>query len=304
MVAADKARCRQTHPAIFAAPRRRGNVHVLFTRPTVPVEQPVSTVQVMVPPAAATAATDHRRVPMDAIHNFRDMGGYRTDTGGLTRWRTLYRADGLYRATAGDVAVIEALGIRTVVDLRTDWELEERGTYERHTTARFLHIPILDATWSRSGHPEFDRDVDFLLWAYRDMLAIGRARFVDSFDALAADDALPAVFHCAAGKDRTGLLAALLLGSIGVVDDDIVDDYALTAEGMERMKVWAEATFPELADRMKDTPSAMLAALPDAMRAILDEIRESHGTIRAYVESIGVAPEVIDRLAQRLVQPS
>jgi protein-tyrosine phosphatase len=246
---------------------------------------------------------DDRLVPLEAIHNFRDMGGYRTASGGRTRWRTLFRADGLYRATPDDVATIEALGIRTVVDLRTDWELSERGSYEPFTAAQFLHIPILDATWSRDGHPEFDRDVDFLLWAYRDMLNVGTVRFVQAFEALAAPAAFPAVFHCAAGKDRTGLLAALLLGSIDVVDDDIIADYALTADGMDRMRVWAEASFPELADRMKDTPSAMLAALPDAMRGILDDLRTEHGTVRDYVESIGVAPSTIERLAAQLVEP-
>ena len=78
---------------------------------------------------------------------------------------------------------------------------------------------------------EFDDDGDFLHWAYSDMLATGGADVRRAIDVLAAPGALPAVFHCAAGKDRTGLLAVLVLGPLGVPHDDIVADYALDAPG-------------------------------------------------------------------------
>ena len=102
---------------------------------------------------------------------------------------------------------------------------------------------------------------------------------------------MPAVFHCAAGKDRTGLLAALLLGSLGVSHDDIVADYTLTVEGMARFRVWAAREWPEWAERMASMPPAFTAALPEAMRHILDELCAEHGSIRNYVRSIGVSDD-------------
>lgn len=247
------------------------------------------------------ATTTPRLIELEAVHNFRDMGGYATSDGRETAWRMLYRADGLYHATPADVAVIESLGLCTVIDLRTDGELAERGSYQPHTAARFHHVPVLDLTWSVVDHPEYEHDIEFLVWAYRDMLRLGSQRIADTFHLLAAPGALPAVFHCAAGKDRTGLVAALLLGSLGVIDEHICADYALTQDGMNRMRAWAQHAYPTMFPAMAAVPSAMLAALPEAIQVVLDDVRASHGSVRGFVESIGVGAAEIDHLVERLL---
>jgi len=243
-----------------------------------------------------------RLVALEAVHNFRDLGGYATADGRTTRWRVLFRADGLYRLTPADVEALEPLGLHTVIDLRSDPELDERGRFpvDAHPVV-FHHLPVVDTTWSAEERPKFDRDEDFLIWAYGDMLEIGRPRFAKAFELLAEPDALPAVFHCAAGKDRTGLLAALLLGSLGVSHDDIVDDYSLTTEGMERFRVWAAREWPEFTDRMASMPAAFTMALPDAMRHILEQLTVEHGSIRAYVRSIGVSEATLETLESVLL---
>jgi protein-tyrosine phosphatase len=239
---------------------------------------------------AETANDPDRLVALEAVHNFRDLGGYRTADGRTTRWRTLFRADGLYRLTAADIVTLEPLGLRTVIDLRSAPELNERGRFpvEAHPVV-FHHLPVVDTTWAQGERPHYERDEDFLIWAYQEMLTIGAPRFALAFDALVEADALPAVFHCAAGKDRTGILAALLLGALGVSHDDIVADYTLTVAGMARFRVWAEREWPEFAERMASMPAAFGKALPEAMQHILDELCTQHGTIRNYVRSIGVS---------------
>ena len=243
-----------------------------------------------------------RLVALEAVHNFRDLGGYASADGRRTVWRTLFRADGLYRLTPADVVALEPLGLRTVIDLRSAPELDERGRFpvDAHPVI-FHHLPIIDATWAMGDRPGYDRDEDFLIWAYQEMLTIGAPRFAAAFDALAAPGALPAVFHCAAGKDRTGLLAALILGSLGVSHDDIVADYVLTVEGMERFRVWAAREWPEWFDRMASMPPAFTAALPEAMSHILDELCAAHGTIRNYVKSIGVTEATLATLESVLL---
>ncbi|MEP7111690.1 MAG: tyrosine-protein phosphatase [Ilumatobacteraceae bacterium] len=243
-----------------------------------------------------------RLVSLEAVHNFRDLGGYATADSRTTKWRTLFRADGLYRLTATDVATLEPLGLRTVIDLRSDIELDERGRFpvEAHPVV-FHHLPIVDATWADLDRPAYERDEDFLIWAYQEMLTVGAPRFAKAFEALAEPDALPAVFHCAAGKDRTGLLAALLLGSLGVSHDDIVADYTLTVEGMARFRIWAAREWPEWAERMASMPPAFAAALPEAMRHIVDELCAEHGTIRGYVRSIGVSESTLATLESVLL---
>jgi protein-tyrosine phosphatase len=248
-------------------------------------------------------ATDPvRLVALEAVHNFRDLGGYSTSDGRTTKWRTLFRADGLYRLTAGDVALLEPLGLHTVIDLRSAAELDERGRFpvDAHPVV-FHHLPIIDTTWAEEDRPNYERDEDFLIWAYQEMLTVGAPRFAMAFDALAEADALPAVFHCAAGKDRTGLLAALLLGSLGVSHDDIVADYTLTVEGMARFRVWAAREWPEWTERMASMPPAFTAALPEAMRHIIEELHAEHGSIRNYVRSIGVTDATLTTLESVLL---
>jgi protein-tyrosine phosphatase len=253
-------------------------------------------------PIADLASDPARLVTLEAVHNFRDLGGYDTADGRTTLWRTLYRADGLYRLTAADVIALEPLGLRTVIDLRSDAELDERGRFpvDAHPV-EFHHLPIVDTTWAHLDAPQYDRDEDFLIWAYQDMLSIGAPRFETAFEVLAQPGALPAVFHCAAGKDRTGLLAALLLGSLGVSHDDIVADYALTVEGMARFREWAARELPEWLERMASVPPAYTAALPDAMRHTIDELCAEHGSIRNYVRSIGVSDATLDTLESVLL---
>jgi protein-tyrosine phosphatase len=243
-----------------------------------------------------------RLVALEAVHNFRDLGGYATADGRCTKWRTVFRADGLYRLTPDDVVTLEPLGLRTVIDLRSDTELDERGRFpvDVHPVV-FHHLPIVDTTWSDLDRPKFERDEDFLIWAYQEMLTVGAPRFAKAFDALAEPGALPAVFHCAAGKDRTGLLAALLLGSLGVSHDDIVADYALTVEGMARFRTWADREWPEWTARLATIPAAFTAALPEAMRHIVDELTAEHGSIRAYVRSIGVGDDTLATLESVLL---
>jgi protein-tyrosine phosphatase len=258
---------------------------------------------VIAPHSLPDIGGDPRRlIRLDAVHNFRDMGGYPAAGGRSTRWGRLFRADGLFRLTGDDLEKVRDLGLRTVVDLRTFGELEERGTFPRDEhPVDFHHVPIIDSTWSASDHPGSDDaasedPADFLESAYLFMLGDGPDRFANAFTKLCEPEALPAVFHCAAGKDRTGLLAMLLLGSMGVPDEYIVADYALTNEGMERMIEWARREQPEGYARISARPSGFLSAAPEAMLRIVGMLRRQFGTIREYVLELGVPVEALARL--------
>ena len=193
-------------------------------------------------PTVRAVLDDPRRlVPLEAIHNFRDLGGYELADGRTIGWGRLFRADGLYRATDLDVDTFDGIGLRTVVDLRSSPETAEWGSFpvDRHPVA-YVHLPIIDATWREQELPEVDDSdrgtVDFLVWAYRDMLRAGGDRFAAAMHTLALPESMPAVFHCAAGKDRTGVLAALILGALGidrqlvVADDHLVVDAERTEQ--------------------------------------------------------------------------
>ena len=245
-----------------------------------------------------------RLIGLEAVHNFRDLGGYATADGRSTRWRTLFRSDGLYRLRgADDMSRVRQLGLKSVIDLRTEREQREQGIFPTDDIeVTFHHLSIVDVTWSDTETPEFDDEVEFLVWGYRDMLEIGSGRFADAMHVLAQTDSLPAVFHCAAGKDRTGVLAALLLSSLGVDDAHICADYGLTQDAMRRSIAWSKVHRPELAERYATIPKAYLAADPRAMQIILTELAQQHGSVRNYVREIGVADTTVEALGNLLLE--
>jgi protein-tyrosine phosphatase len=246
-----------------------------------------------------------RTITLEGAHNVRDLGGYPLADGRTIAWRRLLRGDGLHGLTESDVAVLAPLGLATVIDLRRDDEVAERGTFPTEMLpVALVRLPVMDTTWMQLERPDFsgadDPEVAFLCWAYEDMVAHGGRAFAAALSRLAGRDALPAIFHCAAGKDRTGVLAALLLAAIGVDDEVVAADYALTAVAMARMRRWYAVHQPDVAARMDEVPSMFFAARPEAMLRTLDHVRARHGSIAGYLAEYGVDPATIDGLADAL----
>jgi protein-tyrosine phosphatase len=255
---------------------------------------------------AAMAAADarigaDRLVALEAVHNFRDMGGYVTADGRHVRARRLFRADGLDRLTPTDVDTLRPLGLHTVIDLRTDGEIERRGRFPFEALpVDWYHLSVIDVTWDRTDALDGTEE-DYLYAQYKSMLAYGEPRFLEAFLVLGLPGAFPAVFHCAAGKDRTGLLAALLLGALGVDDATITHDYELTRAGMDRMRAWALTKDTEMAEAVRTMPRHFGAVAPGAVARLLADIHHDHGSVREYVRSLGVPTDTLDGITAQLL---
>jgi len=243
-----------------------------------------------------------RLISLEAVHNFRDLGGYPTSSGKTTRWRTLFRADGLYRLTKGDAQTVVDLGVQTVIDLRTTNELQTRGTFPvNEFPVNFHHLPIIDVTWNDGDTPEIEDVVEFLVWAYREMLDNAAPKFADAINLLGTQEVLPAVFHCAAGKDRTGVLAAFVLSILEVPDEIINADYGKTVDGMRRLIEWAKVNQPALADAYANMPPRFAASDPRAMAVIISDLKTRHGSVTDYLREIGVDENSISSLRESLL---
>jgi protein-tyrosine phosphatase len=244
-----------------------------------------------------------RTVALSGVFNFRDLGGYPTVDGRTIRWRTLFRADGLDKLTPDDVDVLRPFGLRTVVDLRMAHEIEQRGRFPIDAyPVTFHNLSVMDATWDRELARESGlAPAEFLHERYTEMLDVHGPRFADAVRLLAAPATMPAVFHCAAGKDRTGLLAMLVLGALGVGHDDIVEDYALTSTTMEAFLA-SIAEDPEFAERMANVPQLFFAADPQAMSMLLRDIESAHGSVRGYVRALGVGDAALASLEDQLLE--
>ena len=241
-----------------------------------------------------------RRITFERVFNVRDLGGIATSDGATVRSGLVFRADGVNRLDGADLEVAKALGLRTVVDLRTHGEVEHRGRFpSEHIPVQWHHLPVLEQMWSERQLEATDGAVAFLRDRYLDMLVEGGASIARTVE-LVADEA-PLLFHCSAGKDRTGVVAAVVLGLLGVSHEDIAEDYHLSAAAMDAFTAWIEAELPEAVDAMSRQPKEYLEAPAEAMLGFLAGVERVHGSIEDLVLQLGVSPATVDALRASLL---
>jgi protein-tyrosine phosphatase len=255
----------------------------------------------------AVVAAD-RRVPFDGIQNFRDMGGYRTRSGRILRWGLVFRADALHGLSARDLALYEHLGLRTVYDLRQDLEREQLPDPVPSRPLTITGRPAGTEPAALATAAERLTTVDgerLLVDMYLGLLDHGAERIGELYTGLAASDGLPAVFHCHGGKDRTGIVAALLLEALGVAREVVLDDYELTAR--YRRREHQETTFVRLIESgmTPEAAAGVLSAPRWAMARALDDLDHRHGAVEAYLTGPArMTAADLQVLRERLVGPA
>jgi protein-tyrosine phosphatase len=242
-----------------------------------------------------TPAGPARSLPFSVTFNFRDVGGYPALGGATVRWRRLFRSDSLHRLGEADRAAFEALGIRTVVDLRRPREVDKVGRIPVHHAPVYHHLHPEHAEWDAATlHDDLDR---WLADRYLELADDGRVGIGQALAVIADAKAAPVVVHCMAGKDRTGVVCAVTLALLGVDDRDIADDYALSAESSRRLSAWVLEDDPAAVP----LPDAFLAAPAGAMALFLRDLRERFGSIEGYARAAGLTAEQVDALRAHLL---
>jgi protein-tyrosine phosphatase len=240
-----------------------------------------------------------RSIALEGCFNFRDLGGYPTADGRTVRWRRLFRSDGLHHLTPADVRhLCDDLRLRYVIDLRSTSELESdgRGGLEREAV-RFHHLPLFDRA-ARAGADESSAktlaDRYFLLAEFaREPIA----RIVT----LVAEADGPTVYHCAAGKDRTGVVSAVLLSLLGVRDDVIVADYAASRQNLDAIiaRLMESEGYQTM---LAALPPETMHAEPETMIALLERVRARYGSMADYVRAAGIGDDTLRRLEGSLLE--
>jgi protein-tyrosine phosphatase len=240
-----------------------------------------------------------RAIGFTNVFNVRDRGGLPTAAGATVRTGRVFRADGVHRLAGDDLDVARSLGLRTVIDLRSPGEVE-RGRFpvDQHPVD-WHHLPVLRRIWSDDELAPSTNAAEFLRDRYLDMLVHGGDAIARSVELIA--EGQPALFHCAAGKDRTGVVAAVVLGLAGVSHDEIADDYHASAGAMAAFVDWLTIEFPEAMDSMTSQPPEYLEAPPDAMYGFLAEVDATYGSMEGLVRHLGVSTATIELLRANLV---
>ncbi len=237
-----------------------------------------------------------RHLAMQGASNFRDLGGYAAHGGRSVRWRVLFRSDHLANLTDTDLGQLQAVKIGRSFDFRGQQESAAQAYEWPGTQRHSLSIePTLVQTlqWQQqSGHSvTVQSAVEAMQDTYRGFVRGNSDRFAQLFAHLLAHDA-PLVFHCTAGKDRTGLAAALILAALGVSQADILQDYLLTNAHYRRETAHHSPLAPEVLAVVWAVQEAFLGA---ALRAI----DADYGSMAQYLESrLGLTPPALERLRQ------
>lgn len=254
---------------------------------------------------AALARARGQQLALARVRNVRDLGGYtyRAEDGsqGETAFGVFLRGPSLRRLGSRDFEVLRSYGqgLTCVIDLRSDFET--RHWPDPYANARdgvtYVHIPMLDRLHAKGIRGAIP---DRMFTVYKSLLdndALSIREVMNAIDRYGSDGCT--LFHCRVGKDRTGVMAMLLLGLAGVSDADILEDFAATQRYLGRGTGVQRVALSIVA--LRRAPRSLFEAVPAEMELTLEHLHEQYGSARAYLEDCAQVPaSVLDRIARRL----
>jgi protein-tyrosine phosphatase len=259
--------------------------------------------------ATAVQAAPQRELPLQGGRNFRDLGGYRTRDGHHVRWRLLFRSGAMSKLTIADYAYLDTLGISFVCDLRTARERTAEPTvwggahkpdyWTSDTLATGGDLARLLAPDSQATGAQIRA---MMISLYRTLPDTHRDAYRAIFRHL-VDGQLPVVFNCTAGKDRTGVAAALILAALGVPRATIVQDYALSDKIVDFRKELAGQPNSPFAKMPDEILTPLLRSDPAYIDAMLDAVNARYGSVDGYLRTeIGLTGADIARMRTNLLE--
>lgn len=231
------------------------------------------------------------RLPLEGIENCRELGGYSTEEGEQVKWHTFLRSSDMHEATKEDISFLQAYGVKTVIDLRGEDEVAARPNPLAATEFCTYHnIPL-------AGQPIVEADAlknvtmgDFYV------KILEESDYVKViFDTISQAENGVVVFHCTAGKDRTGVLAMLLLGLAGVEKKDIISNYEVTYTNMESFHDLDNGDVIPF-----DVPKQFLYSNSNYILQAYHHILGKYENIEKYLMAKGVDKSVLDTVKERL----
>lgn len=247
----------------------------------------------------------YRRLPLTGLINARELGGYPTENGGITKYRVFIRSEVPRNLTVSDVAFLRDYGIKTSIDFRGNKEVARQPSYLKDVDwITYLRSPTFNrqvAFGSRppEGGPPVSAFVD---WGekYVEMAENCKIWVRETLDLLLRSDGA-VIYNCTTGKDRTGMISALLLGLAGVSDDDIVADYCVSQIYLTPVYIELRKAF------LKQWPLEELHLTnpffktdPENMSALLAHFKEKYGGVTAYITDCGLSDAVQTALRRKL----
>jgi protein-tyrosine phosphatase len=235
-----------------------------------------------------------RSVVVDGCYNVRDLGGLPGAETTSTMWGHLFRADGPDDLTEAGRSAVKALGVATVVDLRRP---DERGSTQFLDVV--VSLPIEDAPGDLS--PAALGTYNDLGRRYHDMALGAPTAVATLFDVLAERGGRPILIHCAAGKDRTGIMVALILSALGVDDASIAWEYALSHAPVTTRRSAILERDPQAYAKYGSLSAVIFGAVAETMTAFLERVTTVHGSTESFLRDCGVTTGTLARVRGHFV---
>jgi protein-tyrosine phosphatase len=263
----------------------------------------------------ATRRESHRRIAFSGAHNFRDLGGYETINGAHVKWGSIYRSDALQKLSKRDIRALASLDLQRVIDFRSDFERRKNpDRLPKNHDLQLIALPIFDEN-SKLGKQMHDRIVAgeldgidpeaILIDTYYQFVTEFTPQFRAYIHEVIAAAGQPLLFHCTAGKDRTGFAAAILLRILEVPETTILHDYLITQVNMQ--KAFAGAFLLVLFLRGKRTMrllQKLSGAIPEYLHSAFAAIDEQYGSFEDYVsEGLELSDADVKTLRTTLLEP-
>jgi len=243
-----------------------------------------------------------RRLDLPGVHNMRDIGGYATEDGRRTRWRTLLRSDNLHQLSPASQQALIDLGIRTVIDLRTKREIhDQRNVFSGSSKVSYYHHDMVGENTLEDPPEDLGR-ARRIAHSYCQILDRRQAIIGATLSTLAVPGALPAIYHCVGGQDRTGIISVLLLGIAGVTEGIIAEDYELTAR-YQIDHYLRQGKPPDFLPAGHTAESYLAEGCPpETMLVTQRHLTDRYGGVEGYMRGAGLVEAQIENLRQAIVE--
>jgi protein-tyrosine phosphatase len=249
--------------------------------------------------------TYKRLLEFKSVTNFRDLGGYRTRQGRTVAWRRVFRSGEFARISPKECRrLTEEIKLASVVDLRSPFEIERQGKgLLAESGIRYHNVAFITADGDREANERRYRTLNNMGEFYVELIRYREygQRIIEALELIAEPKNHPLVFHCAVGKDRTGILAAVLLNVLGIEDKDVIEDYSLSGLYMQELLKNLEKD-AEFAEGAKGLPDFFWKASPESMELLLATFRKEYGSVVDYLKVMGAEKSLVKRLEKALLE--
>lgn len=233
-------------------------------------------------------------LPLMGAHNVRDLGGYPTEDGKTTKYKAFLRGDSLHGLTKEDEEYLDGYGVRLVIDVRGNNEAFLHPDHIDKRQIKRIHVPLLDHIQSEAMLGKLPGDMGEM---YIGLVENSKDGLKEIFTNMAEEEGTT-LYHCTAGKDRTGVITMLALKLAGVADEVVLADYAASETYMKDM---FEKQRRMVEKAGVNVPDYVFRSKPEYMQKLMEHIVRNYGTVKDYLKNIGLSDDELGKLKGKIV---